>query len=126
VKLARPWNPGEKERSGVDEAEDCLLERWMKLGDAVFAPGAPTEAALKKRSVIAPEEWPNALVTLRTSTPDFSVMSERRSTHIGPKFLRCRHYEFKHVADSGRPVESNEHVFKARAIRSASASRFAA
>jgi len=39
-----------------DEAEDCLLERWTKLGEAVLAHGAPTEVHISEMTELARAE----------------------------------------------------------------------
>jgi len=39
-----------------DEAEDSLLERWTKLGEAVLANGVPTEAHLAEMTALARSE----------------------------------------------------------------------
>jgi len=39
-----------------DSAEDSLLERWAKLGEAVLAHGAPTEAHISEMTVLARAE----------------------------------------------------------------------
>ena len=39
-----------------DEAEDSLLERWTKLGDAVLAHGAPTENHISEMTALARAE----------------------------------------------------------------------
>jgi len=39
-----------------DEAEDSLLERWTKLGEAVLANGVPTEAHITEMTALARSE----------------------------------------------------------------------
>jgi hypothetical protein len=39
-----------------DEAEDSLLERWTKLGEAVLAHGAPTEDHIYEMTALARAE----------------------------------------------------------------------
>ena len=39
-----------------DEAEDSLLERWTKLGEAVLAHGAPTENHISEMTALARAE----------------------------------------------------------------------
>jgi hypothetical protein len=39
-----------------DSAEDALLERWTKVGEAVLAHGAPTEAHISEMTALARAE----------------------------------------------------------------------
>jgi len=39
-----------------DEAEDSLLERWTKLGEAVLANGVPTEGHIAEMTALARSE----------------------------------------------------------------------
>jgi len=39
-----------------DEAEDSLLERWTKLGEAVLAHGVPTEGHIAEMTALACSE----------------------------------------------------------------------
>jgi len=39
-----------------DEAEDSLLERWTKLGEAVLAQGAPTEEHIAEMTALGRRE----------------------------------------------------------------------
>ena len=52
-----PALPDEHFRNHVsDSAEDALLERWAKVGEAVLAHGAPTEAHISEMTALARAE----------------------------------------------------------------------
>ena len=49
--------PDEQFRNHLsDSVEDALLERWTKLGEAVLAHGAPTDAHISKMMALARTE----------------------------------------------------------------------
>jgi len=48
-----------------DEAEDSLLERWTKLGEAVLAHGAPTEDHISQMTRLARAEQEKIKLRMR-------------------------------------------------------------
>ena len=54
-----------------DEAEDSLLERWTKLGEAVLANGVPTEAHITEMTALAHSEQDQIKRKLRRTAKVF-------------------------------------------------------
>ena len=54
-----------------DEAEDSLLERWTKLGEAVLANGVPTEGHIAEMTALARSEQDQIKRKLRRTAKVF-------------------------------------------------------
>ena len=73
-------NPHERFREHVsDEAEDSLLERWTKLGEAVLANGVPTEGHIAEMTTLARSEQDQIKRKLRRTAKVFRHSQAKHS-----------------------------------------------
>ena len=79
--FTNPPDHGFRDRS-PDKAEDELLERWTKLGDAVIARGAPIEAQINEMNALASSEQEKIKPSVQSASQPFILCVEDNKTYL--------------------------------------------